>query len=286
MKKINAVLPCLFMMLAIVCTQVAGAQVLTIQPFTLYTNDGAKVIELEKDGLIHIFEQPVGRLFNNGQVRDTTGALLASLDKDGLLKDGDQKTLGKLLADGSWDNGSGTLLHFNNNGIYSIHDDLSLRLEPNDKNVYKSANLLVTLTFYITTVKGNPEGEVISDPDIVLVLSKSPGGPGSQSYEYTVHADGKVSPAGYTHATTPYHITQEQLTTLLNAAKDIDMAALASNAKPLPFVHDGQVTTLKLKDNTTLYAIYFGPGGDPMTREIEVYINYVRRFLANTLKRK
>lgn len=281
MKKIKAFRHSYFILLLALLTLHTNAQILPIQPFTLYSNDGHKVIELGKEGDIHVFEEPVGRLLQNGQVQDMDGNLLATLDKDGFLKDYDQKILGKLLADGSWDNGSGSLQQFNKDGQYTIRDDLFLELEPNDKNVYKSANLLVVLTFYITTTKTIPVTEPASNPEIVLYLSQSPGGPGTQSYEYTVYADGKVSTPGYSHATTRQWVTQEDLTTLLEAAKDIDIAALGSNAKPLPFVHDGQVIVLKLRQDGILYTIY-GVG----SREAEVYINYVRRFMATSLKSK
>lgn len=284
MKKGPVFCQLLFVMTALLFTHHTSAQVLTIQPFTLHTNDGAKVIELEKDGVIHVFEQTVGRLSKNGQVKDMNDALLASLDKQGFLKDSADKVLGKLLADGSWDNGSGTINHFNKDGVYTIREDLFLQLTPNDKKIYKTASLLVVLTFYITNVKVSSEPE--PNPEVVLVLSQSPGSPGTISYEYTVYADGKISTAGYTHHTTKYRMSPEQLATLLDAAKDIDMETLAGNARPLPFVHDGQVLTLKLKQNNRLHTVHFGPGSDFMPQSVETYLRYAHSFLANALSNK
>jgi hypothetical protein len=286
MKKLSFFCQLLFVMIALLFAHDTGAQVLTIQPFTLYTNDGAKVIELEKDGAIHVFEQTVGRLSKNGQVRDINDALLASLDKQGFLKDSADKVLGKLLAGGSWDNGSGTINHFNKDGVYTIREDLFLQLSPNDKKIYKTASLLVVLTFYINNVKVSSETDPESNPEVVLVLSQSPGSPGTISYEYTVYADGKISTTGYTHHTTKYRISPEQLATLLAAAKDIDMETLASNAKPLPFVHDGQVLTLKLRQNNRLHTVHFGPGSDFMPQSVETYLRYANSFLVNALSNK
>lgn len=263
-------------------------QVLTIEPFTLFTEEGNEVITLQKDGTIRVFEETVGRLLANGEIQNQEGGILATLDKDGVLKNSQQKMIGKILPDGSWDKGSGSLIHFIQAGIHSLENNFSLRLEPNNEKLYKNAGLLILLTFYFEQANDIPvtTRQTVDSSEIMVSIYKSIGGPGTTGYEYNIHRDGKVSMGGLPYNITPYYISPEALDELLSEAKDIDIEAAAAVNEPAPFVHDGQVVTLQLRRNNILYTVNCTPSTIPLPRSISLYITYVQNLVSNTMKRK
>ncbi|WP_182204744.1 hypothetical protein [Gelidibacter maritimus] len=143
----------LFMMLTS-CTD----KTLPIKEFNINMNGSASFISLADSGEVHAFSmqgdsEKVGTLHANGELKNNDGKLLATIDEDGFVYDADTNKMVQINDTGDIDNGSGQYLSWSDDGKFSMQQGGDfLQLNPNDKDLRKSASFLIFVMMSLNSV--------------------------------------------------------------------------------------------------------------------------------------
>ncbi len=122
--------------------------------------------------------------------------------------------------------------------------------------------------------------------NVVLVVGKTPGSPGTSSYEYTFYADGRVSVPGLSYYVPSYKIAHHQWVGIHNKLKEIDFDLYKSETddSPAPFIHDGQTSKLYAYKNGNYYKLNYGTGLPPIPQPVTLFTQDILKFLAQLEK--
>lgn len=128
----------------------------------------------------------------------------------------------------------------------------------------------------------NPSHYLRRKDNVVMVIGKSPGSPGTNSYEYTFYADGNISVPGLSYYVPSYKIRHYQWVDIQNKLKtiDFDLYEEESLATPLPFVHDGQTSKLYAFNNGNYYKLHYGTGSSPMPPQVSHFTQEILKLVA------
>lgn len=118
--------------------------------------------------------------------------------------------------------------------------------------------------------------------NVVLIVGKSPGSPGTNSYEYTFYADGNISVPGLSYYVPSYKIAHHQWVGIQNKLKNIDLDRYKEESEStIPqSVHDGQTNTLYAFNNGNYYKLNYGVGSSPMPPQIIHFTQDILKLVA------
>lgn len=116
--------------------------------FRITNNQEDTILELKDDNTIYNNSSVKIASFSKNKIIDVDGEIIAEISENGSVIDKNKKPLFQFNED-KLDNGSGKLIGFDANGIFNLNENQFLKIEPNDKELYKTANLLVALTYLI-----------------------------------------------------------------------------------------------------------------------------------------
>ncbi len=117
----------------------------------------------------------------------------------------------------------------------------------------------------------------------ILEVALTPGSPGSNSYAYTVYADGRVSLPGNTYSTASYQLSTEQLEEIHSKLANINFVELSeekNSVLPKPQVHDGQTKRLDVYKNGKFYRLSYQLGDEPIPSEVNDFHTYFLELVA------
>ncbi len=107
---------------------------------------GRPGLVLRADGRVSLQGQAVGRIAEDGTVKDTEGRTVARLGAGGNLEDAGGKTLLTVAPDGSIDNGSGVKMVFDGDGRWMRGpENTGFRLEPADSKARRAVAIALVL---------------------------------------------------------------------------------------------------------------------------------------------
>ncbi|WP_439490689.1 hypothetical protein [Algoriphagus sp.] len=118
---------------------------------------------------------------------------------------------------------------------------------------------------------------------IILEIALTPGGPESNSYAYTVYADGRVSIPGQTYNTASYQLSSEQLGELHSKLVNINFVKLSEEKNSVsakPQVHDGQTKIVGHYQNGKFYRLSYQLGDEPIPIEVNDFHTYFLELVA------
>lgn len=106
------------------------------------------VISLKKNGQLTVHSKRIGGLKSDGSLRNLNGKIIAAIDKEGMVTDGDKKPLGIVDKNGGIGFGSGTKMSWMKDGKFAVSGKEFLTISPNKKKPYQTASLLILLNFF------------------------------------------------------------------------------------------------------------------------------------------
>lgn len=117
---------------------------------------------------------------------------------------------------------------------------------------------------------------------VVLTVAKSPGGPASNSYSYTVYADGRIATPGNTYFTADYQLSHDLLVAINRELRGIDFKKWSElhPSAAAPHIHDGQSMLLGGFQNGTFYRLVYPIGGGTVPSEVAHFHSYFLGIMA------
>ena len=125
-----------------------------IAPFTLSGNE-KEIMKVDADGKVWVDGKQIAILHSDGLISDTKNDTIAIRKADGTVYDAKNKEIVKISADGSIDYGN-EKLSWNPDGTLVFMGDETLKIVPNNKDLYSNASLL----FVIYASLGESEGSL------------------------------------------------------------------------------------------------------------------------------
>lgn len=110
----------------------------------------------------------------------------------------------------------------------------------------------------------------------ILMVSLSPGSPGTISYDYKLDGNGKLH--GYSSRYPSKKLKHYEVVSIMNQINAIDFEGYAKNERLAPFVHDGQTETVRAYSNGSLRSVSSSSGGDPMAQIVSDFADRMIRF--------
>lgn len=120
----------------------------------------------------------------------------------------------------------------------------------------------------------------LNPENTVLIIALTPGGPGSNSFEYTLEGNGELSDHNRYHHTKLAHY---KVVEVLIKSSRIDFEGLSMNPKPQPFVHDGQSLVIRAWSKGMLRNLTYGSGGEPIPSVVNQFYDEMYQLMQGEL---
>ncbi len=281
----------------------ASDQSLKIGNFSIKANGETEMISVKKDGKIEVNGVSIGVLQKDGKLKDTNEKTIAEIDKTGKVT-ANGKTLGIVNKNGEYDNGSGKTISWTTDGKFNLSETKFVTISPNNKKFYQTATFLIFLYLFADQVK--TESPTVSladeklmekfkykDSDLVASIQRTPGRGEieNRGYSVKIFGDGRIVHAGETvnakRVPPNKKEIQVKINRFLQKAEGINFLAIyeKNSAKAVPFVHDGITTSTGVWLNGSYREVSCGVGSY-CTEEISELHKYFVQLFADDLSSK